>query len=42
MTVTLDDFRRIAEIEFGSLVTDSQPFGEKLRLFLSDGSYVDL
>lgn len=42
MTVTLEDFRRIAEIEFGSLVADSQPLGEKLRLFLGDSSYVDL
>ncbi len=42
MTVTLEDLRRIAEVEFGSLVADSQPLGEKLRLFLSDGSYVDL
>jgi len=42
MTVTLEDFRRIAEIEFGSLVADSQPLGEKLRLFLSDGSYLEV
>ena len=40
--VTLDDLRRVAEIEFGDLVTDSLPLGEKLRLYLSDGSYMDL
>lgn len=42
MTVSLDDLRRIAEVEFGSVVIDSQSMGEKLRLFVSDGSYVDL
>ena len=42
MTVTLETLRRIAKIEFGSLIADSQPYGEKPRLFLSDGSYVDL
>jgi len=40
--VTLDDFRRVAEIEFGDLIADSQPLGEKLRLYLGDGSYIDL
>ena len=40
--VTLDDLRRVAEIEFGSLATDSSPSAEKLRLYLSDGSYMDL
>lgn len=42
MTTSLDDLRRIAEIEFSDIVTDSQPLGEKLRLFLTDGSYVDV
>lgn len=42
MTVVLEDFRRIAEIEFGSMVADSQSLGEKLRLFLNDGSYLDV
>lgn len=42
MTASLDDLRRIAEVEFGNLVTDSQHLGEKLRLFLTDGSYMDL
>ena len=32
--ITLEDFRRIAEIEFGDLVTDSLSLGEKLRLYL--------
>ncbi len=40
--VTLDDFRGVAEIEFGGLVADSLPLDEKLRLYLSDGSYIDL
>ena len=38
VTVTLDDLRQVAEIEFGDLVTDSLPLGEKLRLYLSDGT----
>jgi hypothetical protein len=42
MTDTLDDLRRVAEIEFGGLVAESQPLDEKLRLYLSDGSYIDL
>jgi hypothetical protein len=42
MSITLHDLRRIAEIEFGHLVVDSHPLGEKTRLFLSDGSYIDL
>ncbi|MBI2975605.1 MAG: hypothetical protein HYY33_01495 [Chloroflexi bacterium] len=42
MTVSLDDLRRVAEVEFAGLVTDAQPLGEKLRLFVSDGSYIDL
>jgi hypothetical protein len=42
MTPTLNDLRRIAEIEFGHLVVDSQPLGEKTHLFLNDSSYIDL
>jgi hypothetical protein len=41
VTVSLNELRRIAEVEFGNLVTDSQSLGEKLRLFLDDGSHVD-
>ena len=42
MTVTLDDLGHVAEIEFGNLVAERQPLGEKLRLYLSDGTYIDL
>ncbi len=42
MSLSVDDLRRIAEIEFVDLVIDSQPIGEKARLFLFDGSYIDL
>jgi len=42
VTTSLDDLQRIAEIEFSDIVTDTQPLEEKLRLFLSDGSYIDL
>ena len=41
MTASIEDLRRIAEIEFGDLVIDSQPLGEKLRIFLADSSYID-
>jgi len=40
--IALPDIRRIAEIEFGKFVVDSQPLGEKLRLFIHDGSYIDV
>jgi hypothetical protein len=42
MMGTLGDLGHIAEIEFGNLVAERQPLGEKLRLYLSDGSYIDL
>lgn len=42
MTTSLADLRRVAEIEFGDFVTDAQTLGEKVRLFLNDGSYIDL
>ncbi|WP_423226247.1 toxin-antitoxin system TumE family protein [Candidatus Amarolinea aalborgensis] len=42
MIVTFSELRRIAELEYGDLVVDSQPLSEKLRLFLSDGSMVDI
>ena len=42
MTTSLDDLRRLAEIEFGELVSESQVVGEKLRLLLKDGSYIDV
>ena len=42
MTVTLDDLGHVAEIEIGNLVAERQPSGEKLRLYLSDGMYIDL
>ena len=41
MKVTLEDLRRIAEVEFGALVVDSAVLSEKMRLFLSDTSYID-
>ena len=42
MSILLDDLRRIAEVEFSSLIKDSQLLEEKLRLFLEDTSYIDL
>lgn len=42
MNVSLDELRRIAEVEFSDLIKDSQLLEEKLRLFLDDTSYIDL
>lgn len=42
MTISINDLRRIAEVEYGHLVVDGQPLGEKIRLFLVDGSYIDM
>lgn len=42
MTTSLDDLRRIAQIEFGHLIVDVLSMGEKVRMFLTDNSYIDL
>ena len=42
MKLTTEDLRHIAEVEFADIVVDSQPLGEKVRIFLFDGSYVDV
>lgn len=42
MKLTTEDLRRIAEVEYADIVVDSQPLGEKARLFLFDASYIDL
>gem|GEM_PF-5881002 len=34
MSVTLDDLRRIAEVEFNDLIVDVESLEEKIRLFL--------
>jgi hypothetical protein len=34
--------RRIAEIEFAHLVSAVEPLGSKLRVFIRDGSFVDI
>lgn len=38
----LDEIRRIAEVEFASIVTDAEVMGVKLRIILTDTSYVDV
>ena len=38
----LHQIRRIAEVEFSHLLNDVQPIGSKLRLFIRDGSLVDV
>lgn len=40
--IVLGDIRHIAEIEFADIVLDAVPLSEKLRLFLYDGSFVDV
>lgn len=39
---TLDEIRRIAEVEFAPIVTDVVIMGVKLRIILTDTSYVDV
>lgn len=42
MKPSLPDIRRIAEVEFADVIVDSQSLGEKLRLFLAEGSHIDV
>lgn len=42
MTTSLEEIRLIAEVEFLSIVDYAEPMGAKLRLVLSDSSYVDV
>jgi hypothetical protein len=42
MNVTLDDLRRIAEVEFNDLIADVESLEEKVRLFIADTSYIDV
>jgi hypothetical protein len=42
LTASLEDIRLIAEVEFASIVDYVEPMGAKLRLVLSDSSYVDV
>ena len=38
----LDLLRRIAEVEFAAIVVQTDALGAKLRVLLTDGSYVDV
>jgi hypothetical protein len=38
----LNEIHRIAEVEFASIVTDAEVMGVKLRIILTDTSYVDV
>ena len=38
----LDELTRIAEVEFSAIVTGAQAVEPKRRIFLSDGSFVDV
>lgn len=40
MMPSFESLARIAEIEFSEIVADSALFGEKLRLFINDSSYI--
>lgn len=42
MNPSLNELQRIAELEFAPLIADSQLLGEKLRLYLSDGTFLDV
>jgi len=39
---SLDDLVRIAEVEFAAIIIGAQALDPKRRLFLSDGSFVDV
>jgi hypothetical protein len=39
---TLDTLRRIAEVEFAAIVAQTDLLGAKLRVVLTDNSYVDV
>ncbi len=40
--ISLDLLRRIAEVEFAAVVVQTDLLGAKLRVFLTDTSYVDV
>lgn len=42
MNPSLNELQRIAELEFSAIVVDSQLVGEKLRLYISDESVIDV
>jgi len=42
LTTSLEEIRLIAEGEFASIVDYVEPMGAKLRLMLSDSSYMDV
>ena len=42
MNPSLNELQRIAELEFSTIVVDSQLVGEKLRLYISDESLIDV
>ncbi len=39
---SLDQLRRIAEVEFAAIVVQTDVLGSKLRVLLTDSSYVDV
>jgi hypothetical protein len=42
MNPSFESLARIAEVEFSEIVADGMQMGEKLRLFLTDTSYIDV
>jgi hypothetical protein len=42
MNPSLNELQRIAELEFSAIIVDSQLVGEKLRLYISDESLIDV
>lgn len=39
---SIDDLRRIAEVEFAAIVADTLMIDNKLRIFMNDGSFMDV
>lgn len=42
MNPSLNELQRIAQIEFPDLIGDSEILGEKLRLYITDNSFIDV
>ena len=40
--ITLEELRRIAEVEYLRIVTSTAITGNKLRIVLTDNSYIDV
>jgi len=42
MMTTIDDLKRVAEVEFSDIVKETFPISYKLRIVLKDNSFIDV